>query len=156
MDGLSAGPLRPAVPGDRELLVNLMSQYYAEVGYPMEPAEAAVAFDRLLGDPHLGRVWLLVTGKAVVGYLVLTLGFSLEYGGTDAFIDDLFVQSAHRGTGLGTAALEAVRASCPGLGIRALHLTVERSNPRAEALYRRLGFKEGDRRLLTLRLASPA
>jgi ribosomal protein S18 acetylase RimI-like enzyme len=33
--------------------------------------------------------------------------------------------------------------------VRALHLEVERTNASAEALYRRRGFRDNDRRLLT-------
>ena len=46
-----------------------------------------------------------------VGYLVLTLGYSLEYGGRDAFIDEVYIRSSYRGRGIGTAALTFRRNS---------------------------------------------
>jgi ribosomal protein S18 acetylase RimI-like enzyme len=39
--------------------------------------------------------------------------------------------------------------ACRDHGITALHLEVERTNLRAAALYRRLGFRDHDRYLLT-------
>jgi ribosomal protein S18 acetylase RimI-like enzyme len=74
----------------------------------------------------------------------------MEFGGRNAFLDDLFIESAFRGAGLGTSALNKVRAFCVENGIRALHLETGRDNAAAQALYRRAGFKVTDRQLLTL------
>jgi ribosomal protein S18 acetylase RimI-like enzyme len=38
------------------------------------------------------------------------------------------------------------------MGVRALHLEVERDNAAGQALYRRRGFRDGGRVLLTKRL----
>ena len=38
---------------------------------------------------------------------------------------------------------------CRGRGVRALHLEVERENTRAQSIYRRAGFVDHDRYLLT-------
>jgi GNAT superfamily N-acetyltransferase len=143
------------MPSDVARLVGLMSEFYAESGYPVHPQRAAETFAVLVGDPRLGRVWLLESGGADAGYLVVTLGYSMEYGGTDAFLDDLFVRAPFRGSGLGTAALKAAREFCLDHGVRALHLEVERGNGPAQRLYRAAGFEDNERQLLTLRLAAP-
>lgn len=138
---------------DRDSLLQLMSAFYAEAGYPLNTDRAAVAFRELLSDDSLGRAWLIFASGEIVGYLVITLGFSMEYGGRDAFVDDLFVRPEYRGKGLGTIALAKGCAVCAELGVRALHLEVERGNAAAQALYRRAGFVDNDRQLLSLRLA---
>jgi GNAT superfamily N-acetyltransferase len=150
-----AARTRPAVSADIPLLVEMMTEFYAESGYPLDPARAGTAFEQLLADPRLGGVWILQWEDRPAGYIVLTLGYSMEYGGRDAFVDDLFVRPTHRGRGLGTLALAEVRAACHELGVRALHLEVGHDNDRAAALYRRAGFVAHDRRLLTLPLADP-
>ena len=147
--------LREATPDDCALLVDLMSEFYAESGYPLDRRRAEVAFSELLTDRELGQVWLMLAEPGPVGYVVLTLGYSLEYGGRDAFVDDLFIQSDFRGRGLGKLAMEEVRAACAERGVRALHLEVARDNAAAHSLYRRAGFVDTDRQLLTLRLADP-
>jgi ribosomal protein S18 acetylase RimI-like enzyme len=147
--------LRPATPADLERLRDLMAANYAESGYPFDPAAARDCFAAMLRDPALGRVWLVEAGGEVAGYAVLAFGYSLEYRGRDAFVDDLYVAPAQRGRGLGRAALEAVEAAARELGVRALHLEVERGNSAAQALYRRRGFRDNDRRLLTKRLGPP-
>ena len=52
------------------------------------------------GHP-LARAWLIREGGRVVGYAVLGLGFGIEYGGADAFVDDLYLVPEARGRGLG-------------------------------------------------------
>ena len=147
--------MRLAGPGDVARLVELMVEFYAETGHPCDPARAAIAFDELVRDPLLGRVWLLDQDGAAVGYAVLTLGYSLEYGGRDAFVDDLFVQVPYRARGLGKAAIVEAKRTCLELGVRALHLEVGRDNHVAREIYRKAGFLDHDRLLLTLPLADP-
>jgi ribosomal protein S18 acetylase RimI-like enzyme len=131
----------------------LMREFYAEAATPLDGARAAEAFAALLADDRLGKVWLIQEGNNDVGYVVVTFSYSMEFGGRNGFVDDLFIQAAFRGAGLGTAALKEVRTFCAGQGLRALHLETGRDNAVAQALYRRAGFKITDRQLLTLELA---
>jgi ribosomal protein S18 acetylase RimI-like enzyme len=93
-----------------------------------------------------------VHAGVTAGYAALTFGWSLEWGGRDAFMDELFVEAAQRGQGLGRAALRALMEEARALGVRALHLEVEASNPAGQALYRSEGFSGSDRQLLSRRL----
>ena len=147
--------LRAATAADRALLVELMTEFYAESQYTLDKARAEEAFSTLLADERLGRIWLIQSQSETVGYVVLTLGYSMEYGGRDAFVDDLFIRPAFRGKGLGKLTLAEVRAASAKIGVRALHLEVGRDNARAQSLYRQAGFIDMDRQLLTLRLADP-
>lgn len=80
---------------------------------------------------------------------VLCLGFSLEYKGRDAFVDEIYIRAAFRGQGLGKRALEFPEAECRALGVQALHLEVERANTNAQEVYRKHGFIDQDRYLMT-------
>jgi len=143
-----AGP--PAAPA----ILEMMERFYAEEKYPFDRAKARAAIEPFLAEPGLGRAWLFRDGGAAVGYFVLTLGFSLEYGGRDAFVDELFVSPSHRGEGLGRRALEVIHEACLELGVRALHLEVEKDNVPAAELYRKNGFEDHDRRLMTRRFTA--
>jgi ribosomal protein S18 acetylase RimI-like enzyme len=92
---------------------------------------------------------LIRVNDATAGYLVLTFGFSLEFGGRDALIDELYVRENFRGRGLGRASLVLAAEVCREEGIRALHLEVDRVNTRAQGVYRQAGFRDHDRYLLT-------
>lgn len=147
--------IRRAAPDDVPRLVDLMAEFYAESSYPLDRASAATTFGRLLREESLGAVWLLSARGDVAGYVVLTLGYSLEYGGLDAFVDDLFIRAPHRGAGLGRLALETLLAECRRRGVRAVHLEVARANAPARSLYASFGFQDNDRQLLTRRLEGP-
>jgi ribosomal protein S18 acetylase RimI-like enzyme len=140
---------RAAVPADAEPILVLQRAFYAEGGYPFFEKEARSVLTRLLVEPSFGRVWVATDGPAVIGYVVLTLSYSLEYRGRDAFIDELYIADTHRGTGLGSQALQLAEDACVERGVRVLHLEVERTNGGAIALYRRHGFADRNRFLLT-------
>jgi GNAT superfamily N-acetyltransferase len=152
---VSAGGVRVAQLADVPRLVALMSEFYAEAGYSLPTGPAARTFTQLLGDARLGRVWIAEWGGQPAGYVVLTVCFSMEYGGLHGFVDDLFVRSPFRGRGLAGAALGAVREACAELGVRALHVEVGPTNDAARRVYERSGFEASGRLLLTLPLAPP-
>ncbi len=147
-----ASPLRLAAQHDVPLATELMREFYAESGYRLDADRAAAALAALAAEPALGRLWLIEDAREPVGYVALCFGWSLEYHGRDAFVDDLYLRPAARGKGLGSRALEAVAAESVALGVHALHLEVERVNAPAQALYRKLGFRDNERQLLTRRL----
>jgi ribosomal protein S18 acetylase RimI-like enzyme len=141
--------LRPATPADLEAVLALHRAFFAEDGYPFREEESRANLARLLSDPGLGRLWVMDTEGEVVGYLLLAFGFSLEFRGRDAFVDELYVAPGHRGRGLGKRALALATEACRELGVRALHLEVERYKEGAHELYRRSGFVDHDRYLMT-------
>jgi ribosomal protein S18 acetylase RimI-like enzyme len=118
----------------------------------MDRGEARASFVRLVTDDMLGRVWVLEFEGEPAGYVVLTLGYSMEYSGRDAFVDDLFIRERYRRRGLGRMAMDVVKSECRGRGVRALHLEVGRTNTAAKELYRRFGFVDHDRQLMTVAL----
>ena len=91
-----------------------------------------------------------------LGYLILTRGYSVEYGGRDGFIDDLYLAPALRGRGVGARLLAFALEQAAALGIGTLHLKAEVGNARALRLYRAAGFEETGRRLLRRRIPPPA
>jgi ribosomal protein S18 acetylase RimI-like enzyme len=89
------------------------------------------------------------------GYLAVCFGFSIELGGNDAFVDEVFVAPEYRGRGHGTQLLEFAAVDCGQLGVRALHLEVDQRNTRAQQLYESLGYDKRDRYyVMTRRLST--
>lgn len=115
---------------------------------PFDESAARGALEQFLRDDSFGRAWLILDGAAPVGYVILTLGYSLEYRGRDAFIDEFFIAASHRSRGWGSAAIAFLEDAARSLGVRALHLEVSHSNPRAYDFYRRAGFADYRRFLL--------
>lgn len=140
---------QPASALDVDILVGFMGELYEHDGIPFEPAIAHSALSSLVEHPDWGEAWLIMQGDRPAGYIVLTLGYSLEYGGRDAFIDELYVIPSERGKGIGTKALDFLRDRCIVLQVKALHLEVERENTRAQSIYRKAGFTSHERILMT-------
>jgi GNAT superfamily N-acetyltransferase len=140
---------------DSEALAGLARDFHAEDGHPIgEPAVKVLLGLLAPGNEH-GRVLIAEQAGAVVGYAVLCFGYSVEYGGRDAFVDDIYVVPSARGRGHGArlyAALEREAALC---SCRALHLEIMAGN-RVEDWYRSLGYADRGSRLLTKRLPARA
>jgi ribosomal protein S18 acetylase RimI-like enzyme len=94
-------------------------------------------------------VWLLCQDGQVIGYIILTIGFSFEFHGHDAFIDELYVEPAYRRRGFGRQAVEFLEKKALEMGVNAVHLEVDRGNDPAFDLYRRAGYENHDRFLMT-------
>lgn len=149
--------MRRALPDDIPTLLALMTEFYAESGYALDKALAEHAFTTILADDRLGYIWIFDHESRDVGYVVVTLRFGMEYGGTIACLDDLFVVPRSRNHGLAKAALLEVREFCKTNGIRAITVEVGDDNKPAQALYRGLGLVEAPgRQLLAMALAPPA
>ncbi len=147
--------MRKASLTDVQLLVRMMTEFYSGSPYTLNPRRASDAFTALLSDERLGSVWIIQADARDVGYVVVTLCHSMNFGGLVAVVDDFFIQPASRGTGLGKAAILEVRSYCATHGIRAIHVETGRDNAVALAVYRRGGFVETDHVHLELGLADP-
>ena len=142
-----------ATLADEAVLRELMREFYAHEGLVFDEARTLGAFRTLAADPNLGRVWIFRVDGEAVGYLVLTVCFSLEFAGRYALVDELYVREAHRGRGIGARGLEAAAEACRGLDVSALRLEVDVGNTRAMGLYRRLGFALQERYMMSRRIA---
>jgi diamine N-acetyltransferase len=143
---------RLATPADAELLLDFMRDYYAFDGHHYERDKARVALLGLLRAPAFGLTWLILDSATPVGYIVLCFGYSLEFLGRDAFIDELYLIESYRGRGWGKQTMQFVREQAQLQNVRAIHLEVVRRNTAAFEFYRKLGFEHHDHHLMTLRL----
>lgn len=103
------------------------------------------ALERLLREPSLGRAWWIKNNGKPAGYLILTFGYDLEYGGRDAWITDFYVRHDFQGQGIGAAALHELESICKKLEVCALHLMVRDSNTVAKRVYSKRGFEPHSR-----------
>ncbi len=148
---------------DIEILVQLIQEFHEIEHLPFDEEKIRALLVKMMRKNSLGRVWLIQdsgdgiaqsAAPNVIGYIVLTFGYSLEFLGRDAFIDELYIRDSHRGQGIGTKALQFVQQVCPSLGIQALHLEVDRKHTGEQRLYRKVGFEDHDRYLMTKWIAT--
>lgn len=129
--------VRRAGPTDLDQLVALHTRFCAVDGHPFDDARARHGFGPLLVDDRHGVVWL-----TEAGYAVVTWGWSIEAGGAEAVLDEVFVDD--RGNGVGSALIEHVLADCRARGLARVFLETEAHNERVRALYARHGFRIDD------------
>lgn len=141
----------PARAEDADLVLSMMRALEAaDPGEtPFDEARRRAIFDTFVRDPTYGKAWIIVCGEAKVGYVVLTVSFSFEYRGYDAFIDELYISEEWRGQGIGRSAMAFVEQAARDLGVNAMHLEVSRGNDPAMGLYRRTGYTDNGRYLMT-------
>lgn len=148
-DCTTSAPLfRLAAESDADTLLAFMQEYYAFDGHGFDEQKARLALTTLLRDENLGRAWLILDGDNAAGYIVLCFGYSLEWLGRDAFVDEFYLREEFRGRGWGRKAMEFVEDAAREAGIRTLHLEVVKQNKSGQ-LYRQLGFLEHESKFLS-------
>jgi ribosomal protein S18 acetylase RimI-like enzyme len=140
--------LRLARPEDLDRLMGLVSAFHAEQGIAQDADQRREALLPLLeGIPH-GCIYLIGPGRAPLGYIILTFGWSVEFGGMDGFVDEIYIRPAVRGRGIATEVLLELPKALAEAGLTALHLEVDRTHEATQKLYLRTGFKPRERYML--------
>jgi ribosomal protein S18 acetylase RimI-like enzyme len=141
-DEMTSPDFKLADPSDIEVIVPMMAEFYAVDNMSFNEEVARRALATLLQDTSKGNVWLIENNNRIVGYLAVTFCFSLEFDGTAAVVDELYVKANHRGQGIGTRTLQFLEGVLGSMGIRTLHLEVDQSNVVAQSLYKKAGFQD--------------
>lgn len=129
-----------AGPDHLDKLDVLVAAFHQESGISLPAEQRRAGLEPLLeGIPH-GAAYLIGPARAPIGYLVVTFGWSLEFGGLDGFIDEIYVRPGVRGRGIASETLQALPRALAGAGLKALHLEVGRAAERTQKLYQRAGF----------------
>ena len=125
---------------DLDLLAKFSAEFNEVDGHDHDEARVRAALTPLLRNDELGIVYLF--GEPPNGYAVVTWGYSIESGGRDALLDEIYLRP--RGQGLGGAAFEEVLNDLRRRGIPRIFLETESSNTRVRTFYTRHGFQEDD------------
>jgi GNAT superfamily N-acetyltransferase len=90
-------------------------------------------------DSELGSELDSTAGRLIDGYAVITWGWSIEIGGLDVVLDEIYVRTRNRGTG--ARMLAALEAGCRARGVKRITLETELPNAAARRLYERHGYE---------------
>lgn len=144
--------LHLAKPDDLARLLPLVSAFHLEEGLKSTDEQRTNALAPLLdGSPH-GAIYLIGPSKGPIGYIVVTFGWSIEFGGLDGFIDEIYIRPGVRGRGVASEVITSLAGMLKSIGMKALHLEVEPANDSAMRLYKRCHFKARDGYLLMSRV----
>ena len=135
-------------------ILKMMEQFNSIDNYPFDKGQTRENLLLFLADQNLGRAWVIDSDNLIIGYIILAFGFSFEYGGRDAFIDELFLKPEYRQQGVGTLAMDFIEVQALKLGIKVVHLELEQHTEGGAKLYRQKGFKHNDRFLLSKKISA--
>lgn len=129
--------IRRAGRDDREVLFGLIGEFYEMDGHEFHLDTVDAGLMPLLDSDRFGAV-LLAEGPGPVGYAVVVWSYSIESGGRDALLDEIYVRT--RGRGIGRRLMDAVFEEMRRQEIRRIFLETEAGNERARDFYVGLGF----------------
>ncbi len=127
---------------DRERFIEMASAFYGmpAVLHKIPKEHHARTFDAYLaGDNRLGG-FMILFGAEIVGYILTAITWSNEAGGECVWLEEIYLEEAFRGLGIGRAAIRSAMGAYPHAKRFRLEYTAE--NDAAARLYRRLGFEE--------------
>lgn len=133
-------------------LTSMVRAFYEYDGHNFDEVQIQETVSHLIADPTLGFIRLVSVDSAIHGYYIVCFGFSVEHGGREAFIDELYLDEEVRGFGIGRMIIRDVEERCRAAKVKMLHLEVQRENVPAQKFYHSLGFEDHERYLLSKQL----
>lgn len=140
-----------AKSGDLDTILPLIAAFHDEAGIAQDDAGRRAAVTPLLdGSPH-GAIYIAGPVRAPIGYAMISFGWSLEFGGLDGILDEIYIRPGVRGRGIGSEMLSALPRALAGAGLRMLHLEAARTDTRTREFYQRMHFTPRDDYILMSR-----
>ena len=133
-------------------LLGLARAFHLEDEHPLSAAGETALTESLEISPYV-KTWLMKAGDATCGYAVVTYGYSIEFGGLTAYLDDFYVLPEFRGRGIGRRALDTFERMAKKEKCCIFHLEVQAGNSKARDFYLKRGFADTGRALLIKKLA---
>lgn len=133
--------IRPATEADLPSLATVMDEenLHYEGADAMSTDDVLPKLKRWFSGNSDTHLLVAVDGQRVLGFVTLVPLFPAGNLNVSLFIKDLYVAADARGRGIGAALMRRSAAEARRLGAARLELTVDDNNPRAKALYERLG-----------------
>lgn len=151
--------VRQAGPGDAAVVAALVARLLSALrGQPVDAGPLAAPAGHWLGEPERFVAFLAhadadAGGESeAIGVLTLSTGVSLYARGPFGVIAELYVEPAHRSSGVGAALLERARAHGRARGWDRIEVGAPDASAwaRTVAFYRGNGFSEIGPRLVTV------
>src|SRR5438128_3969321 len=133
--------VRLATDAELEAVTALLIAQLREHCVQTPEAKIASAVQALFRHPERGRILIAAGEEGPVGVAALSFAWPLEYADRSAWLEELYVEPAARGRGIGTRLLRAALRVAAEAGATVVDLEVEADHQRAARLYAREGFR---------------
>ncbi|MFY0598109.1 MAG: GNAT family N-acetyltransferase [Cyclobacteriaceae bacterium] len=94
---------------DKSDILRMMRDFTAIDNYPFDRITREENLEEFSSNELLGRLYLIQKDDRNIGYIVLSFGFSFEYRGRDAFIDEFYIDEQFRNQGIGKMNLNLLK-----------------------------------------------
>ncbi|GAA6178732.1 hypothetical protein NBRC116594_01700 [Shimia sp. NS0008-38b] len=145
--------LHLATGTDFKALEGLVVAFHAEMHITTDTAHRHAALMPLLEGSPYGAAYLIGPRRAPVGYIVVTFTWSVEFGGMEATLDEVYIRPNVRGKGMASQALILLCQTLEKNGIMGISLEVDKDDLATQKLYTRMGFLIRERFALMTRKA---
>lgn len=133
--------IRRAGSADQTALLELIAEFYEIDGHPFDRSTVVAGLLPLLESDRYGVVVVAGDGE-FDGYAAVVWSYSIESGGPDALLDEIYVR--RRSQGIGRRLMDAVFDEVRTRGMRRVFLETEPANQHARDFYQGLGFEVED------------
>ena len=140
MQALTAFPIRPAAPADCEPIVALIRELaeFERLSHLVVVTPESLR-THLFGPQPAAQALVAEHGGAIVAFALYFTNFSTFLGRPGLYLEDLYVQPAHRGQGLGGALLRHLARLALQRGCGRFEWSVLDWNARAIGFYEKMG-----------------
>jgi ribosomal protein S18 acetylase RimI-like enzyme len=129
--------VRRAGPRDMDNILRLVAQ----LGYEVENERGRAACEMVLADPD-NAVFVFEEDGSIVGMLSLNVRPQMHHAGLAATIDELVVDEAARGRGIGAALVREAVAFCRERGCAVIDVASAHHRIEAKRFYLANGFRD--------------
>lgn len=138
-----------AVYNDIDTILRFMKAYYKIERKEFHEEKSRSAITYLLMNEDIGSLWIIKHNSVAIGYYCLAYNYSLDIAGRDCFLDEIYIDTAYRGKGIGTEIMNHIITYLKKMKFKGMHLLVYNYNKPAYEFYCKNGFVEQDGKFLT-------
>ncbi len=133
--------IREFIPQDQAVFLQFSKSFYSTdaVLHPIPEEHFYKTFQQCLENSPYVRGLALLWQEKIAGYALLSFTWSNEAGGLCILLEEIYVDPAYQGLGIGNALFTYIQNTYADKAKR-FRLEVTRSNQRAIQLYQRMGY----------------
>ena len=147
--------VRRATPADVPQLCGLLTLLFAqEADFTPDPERQTRALSLIIEQPDVGHIYCATDGKLIAGMVSILFTISTAEGGRAAWLEDMVVNPAYRGSGIGKRLLNEAIRQARSAGCSRITLLTDATNTLAMQFYGRSGFVRSQ--MVPFRLGLPA